>query len=197
MKINIFPTLTHLVYGHTFFDCIFFLLVILFILQMLLSFLCFAPQIHCLIPPLLPLWGRSLTHPPTPSSPSSQPPILWLQVSTRPRDSLPIDLDKAILGYICSGGHGSLHVYLVGGLVPESLGGCPARWYSFSYRVAITFSSFSTSPNYSIRIPLYSLMVGCEHPHLYWTGSGTAITGSCQQELFCINNSALWCLQMG
>jgi hypothetical protein len=46
-------------------------------------------------------------------------------------------------------------------------------------------------------------MVGCKHPHLYWSGSArasqeTAIPGSCQQLLLGISNSVWdWCLQMG
>jgi hypothetical protein len=48
-----------------------------------------------------------------------------------------------------------------------------------------------------------SLMVGCEHPHLYWSGSGkasqeTPVSGSCQQELFGINNSVwVWWMHVG
>ena len=46
-------------------------------------------------------------------------------------------------------------------------------------------------------------MVGYEHPHLYWSGTGrasqeTAILGSCQQALLGISNSIwVWCLQVG
>jgi hypothetical protein len=55
--------------------------------------------------------------------------------------------------------------------------------------------------------PLESLvlnpMVGCQHLHLYWSGSGkashgTTISGSCQQAFLGISNSVgIWCLQMG
>jgi hypothetical protein len=47
-----------------------------------------------------------------------------------------------------------------------------------------------------------STLVGCEHPHLYWSGSGrasrgTTILGSCQQVFLSISNSFwVWCLQM-
>jgi hypothetical protein len=50
---------------------------------------------------------------------------------------------------------------------------------------------------------MLSLMVGCEHPHLYWSGSGrasqgTAIPGFCQEALHGINNTVwVWYLQMG
>jgi hypothetical protein len=48
------------------------------------------------------------------------------------------------------------------------------------------------SPNSSIGVPMLSPMVGCEHPHLYWSGSTrasqeTAIPGSCQQVLLGIH----------
>ena len=72
-----------------------------------------------------------------------------------------------------------------------------------SYRVAITFSTFSTSPNSSFVVLVLSLIVDCEHLPLYWSGSGrtsqyTAMPGSCQQVLLGIHNSVwVWCLQMG
>ena len=61
----------------------------------------------------------------------------------------------------------------------------------------------SPSHNSSIWVPVLSLMVGCEHPHLYWSGSGkasqeTPVSGSCQQELFGINNSVwVWWMHVG
>jgi hypothetical protein len=92
--------------------------------------------------PLL-LCGCSPTHllpasPPTPDPPQDQGPPLCLMS------------DEAILCYICSWSHGSLHVYsLVGGLLPGSSGG--SGWLIFfSYGVANPFSSFSPSPNSSI-----------------------------------------------
>ena len=50
---------------------------------------------------------------------------------------------------------------------------------------------------------MLSPIVGCEHPHLYWPGSGktsqgTAISGLCQQaRLGIINIVWVWCLQIG
>jgi hypothetical protein len=71
--------------------------------------------------------------------------------------------DKALLCYICSWSHVSLHVYsLFGGLVPGS-----------------SLGPFSSS---TIGDLVLSSMVGCEHPPLYLSGSGrasqkTAISG--------------------
>jgi hypothetical protein len=69
--------------------------------------------------------------------------------------------------------------------------------------VAIPFSSFSPFSYSSIGVPMLSPMVGCEHPHLFQSGSGrasqeTAISGSCQQALLGISNSDwVWCLHRG
>jgi hypothetical protein len=59
-------------------------------------------------------------------------------------------------------------------------------------------TSFSPSPNSSIGVHVLSLMVGCEHPHLYWSGSGrafeeTAVSSSYQQAFLGISNS-VWVL---
>jgi hypothetical protein len=65
------------------------------------------------------------------------------------------------------------------------------------------FSSFSLSANSSIVGPVLSQIVGCEPPHLYWSGFGrasqyTAVSGSCQKALFGIPNSIwIWCLHVG
>jgi hypothetical protein len=65
------------------------------------------------------------------------------------------------------------------------------------------FSSSSLSLNSYIGVPRLSQMVGCKHPHLYWSGYGrasqrTAKLGSCHQVLLgLINNVEVWCLQMG
>jgi hypothetical protein len=103
--------------------------------------------------------------------------------------------DKAILCYICTGVHGSLHVLsLVGGLVP-GISGEFGWWYCCSsYGVANPFSYFSPFSNFSIVDPVLNLMVGCKHLPLYLSGSGrasqkTAITGSCQQSLLGIHKS--------
>jgi hypothetical protein len=109
-------------------------------------------------------------------------------------------IEKPILCYICSWSHGSLPVYfLVGGLVPSisEWSGYLALFFLWG---SIPFSSFSHSS--SIVVPGLSLMVGCEHPHLYLfsgrTSQGTTIPGSCHQALLGISNSVwVWCLQMG
>ena len=56
--------------------------------------------------------------------------------------------------------------------------GLPSHW--------CPFSSFSHSPNSFFGVPALSPMVGCELPHLYWSGSGrasqgTAVSGSCHK----------------
>jgi hypothetical protein len=50
------------------------------------------------------------------------------------------------------------------------------------------------TPNFSIGVLLLGPVVGFEHLHLYWSGSGrasqeTAVSGSCQQALLSISNS--------
>jgi len=77
--------------------------------------------------------------------------MLGHQASKGARPPLPLMSDKAILCYICSSSHGSLHVYsLVGGLVPGSSEGL-VSWYCYSsYGVA---SSLIPSPNSSIGVP--------------------------------------------
>ena len=52
---------------------------------------------------------------------------------------------------------------------PWELGcGGQISWYCCSsYEVAIPFSFFSSSPNFSIGVLVLSTLVGCEHPHLY------------------------------
>lgn len=58
-------------------------------------------------------------------------------------------------------------------------------------------------PNSSTGVPVLSPMVGWEHPHLYWSGSGrasqeTAVSGSCQQALLGISNTVwIWYLHVG
>jgi hypothetical protein len=78
------------------------------------------------------------------------------------------------------------------------LGGLVGQYCCSSYGVANPFSSFSTSPNSSIGISVFSPMVGCKHPHLYWLGSGrasqeTAISGSCQQVIKLVSLLYLIC----
>ena len=65
---------------------------------------------------------------------------------------------------------------------------------SFHWYYVRPLHLFQPFPNSSVGVPVLSLMVGCEHPHLYWLGSGrdsqeTAVSGSCQQALPDISNS--------
>jgi hypothetical protein len=92
--------------------------------------------------------------------------------------------DKVVCCYICSWSHGFLCVYsLVDGLVPGISGSVDTDVCCSSYGVTNPFSSFSPSPNSSLRVPVFRQMVGCNHLHVYWSGSGrasqgTAISGS-------------------
>jgi hypothetical protein len=67
----------------------------------------------------------------------------------------------------------------------------------------VFFSSFSPSPTSSIGVPVLSLLVGWENPHLCWSGSGrvsqeTAISGCSQQALLGISNIVwFWCPHVG
>ena len=110
------------------------------------------------------------TCPPAPTSVSYRSLMLGHQAFTGPRGSPP--------------SYPLLHIQLKPCPVPPSSSGF----------VANPFSSFSPCPNFSIEVPTLSPMLGCVHPHLYWSGSGrasqdTAIPGSCQQALLCISNS--------
>jgi hypothetical protein len=151
----------------------------------------------------------ALSHPPSPCFYNSVPPsthqlppphphipLHWgIKPSQGQGPLLPLMPDKAILCYICSWSHGSLHVYsLVGGLVPGSSGRSGWLILLFFLWVANPFSSFSPFSNFSIGDPLFSPMVGREHPPLYMSDSGRAsqetnISGSCQQALLGIHNS--------
>ena len=78
--------------------------------------------------------------------------------------------------------------------------GALVGWYCFSsYEVANPFSFYSPCPNFSIRVPDLSPMLGCEYLPLCWSGSdraspGIAISGSCQLALLGISNSVwVWC----
>ena len=111
---------------------------------------------------------------------------------------------KAILCYICSWSHGSLHVYsLVGGLVPGSSGGLIGSYCCSSSEAANPFTSLGPFSSYFIEYPVLSPMVGCEHPPLYLSGTGrasqeTAISSSYQQAPVGIHNSVwVWWLYMG
>mgnify|MGYP002511929704 CR=1 FL=1 len=77
------------------------------------------------------------------------------------------------------------------------------RYYFSSYGVTIPFISFSPCPNFSTGVLDLSLMLGCVHLHLYFSGSGrasqrTAMLGSYLQAQHAISNSVrIWCLSMG
>ena len=137
--------------------------------------------------PLLPT--HSLPH-----CPSIHSPTLGHRAFRGPRPSPPIDAiqDHPLL-------HMQLELWvppcvlggLVGGLVPGSSWGYDC---CFSNGVANPFSSFRPFSNSYIGVPVLSPMDGCEHPYLYWLGSGrasqrTAISGSCQQALLGVHNS--------
>jgi hypothetical protein len=109
--------------------------------------------------------------------------------------------NKAILCYICSWSHGSLHVYsLVGGLVRGSFGGTVSLYCCSSYGSINPFSSLGPFSNSSIGNSVVSAMVGCDHLPLYLPGTGrasqeTTTTGFCQQALVGIHNSVwVWWL---
>ena len=129
------------------------------------------------------------SHPPTHPLPPSCPgiPLYWgIKPSQDQGPLLPLMSKKAILCYVCSCRHGSLHVYsLVGGLVSGSSGRSVWLMLLFFLWFVNPFSSFSPFSNSSIGDPVLSPMVGCKHPPLYLSGSGrtsqeTALSGSCQ-----------------
>jgi hypothetical protein len=97
---------------------------LLFTFQMLFSFPVYPQKLP--IPSSIPLllWGCFPIHPfPLPCLCI---PLNWgIEPSQDKGLLLSLMPDKAILCFICSSSHGSLHVYsFVGGLVPESSGGC-------------------------------------------------------------------------
>ena len=116
-------------------------------------------------------------HPLLPHYPSIH--LLWgLEPSQDQGPPLPLMPDEAILRFLCSWSHGSLHLYsLVGGLAPGNFGGqgCLVGWYCCSsYGFANPFSSFSPFSNSSVQDPVLSSLVGCDHPPPYLSGSGRA-----------------------
>jgi hypothetical protein len=193
-------------YTHKFRYIISFLFDILFIyISNVIPFL-FPPSANPLSHPLasMRVLPHSPTHSPThPLPPPWHSPTLGHRAYTGPRPSPPIDAiqDHPLL-------HMQLELWvppcvlggLVGGLVPGSSWGYDC---CFSNGVANPFSSFRLFPNSYIGVPVLSPMDGCEHPYLYWLGSGrasqrTAISGSCQQALLGVHNSFwVWCLYIG
>jgi hypothetical protein len=129
-------------------------------------------------PPLpLLLLGCSPTNPTTLTSSPCHSPTLGHQAFTGQRISPCIDVQQ---------GHPLLHLWLEPRIPPcvlfgwwflGALGGWGIWLVDIvcsSYGVANPFSSFSTFSNSSTGNPELSLMVGCEHLHLYWSGSGRA-----------------------
>jgi hypothetical protein len=84
--------------------------------------------------------------------------------------------DKPTLCYICGWDHGSLHVYsLVGVLVSGCSeggwgSGCLILLFLWDCKLLQLLQSF----NSSIADPVLKTIVGCEHLHLYLSGSGRA-----------------------
>jgi hypothetical protein len=124
---------------------------------------------------------RALPYLPTHSLlPTLAFPIDWVIESSQDQGPpLLLMPNKAILCYICSWSHKSLHVYsLVGDLVPGSSG--ESGWWILLFflwacKLLQLLSPFSTS---SIGDSVLSLMVGCKHLHLCWSGSGRASQGT-------------------
>jgi hypothetical protein len=145
----------------------------------------------------------SLSHPSSPCSlthllllPCPGIPLHWgIHPSEDQGPLLSLMSHKAILCYICSWSHESLHVYsLVGGLIPGNAGSTGCSYCCSSYGAANPFSSLDPFSSSSIGVPVLSPMDGCEHPLLYLSGIGrasqeTAISGSGQQALVGIHNS--------
>jgi hypothetical protein len=96
-------------------------------------------------------------------------------------------------------GHPLLHVQLETG----ALGVLISSYCCSTYRVADPFSSLGTFSSFSIGGPVFHLIHDCEHPLMYFPGTGiasyeTAISGSLQQNLSGICNSVwVWWLIMG
>jgi hypothetical protein len=72
---------------------------------------------------------------------------------------------------------------LFGDLVPGSSEESGWLILFFFLLVAILFSSFNLSPNSFTGVPVLSPMVGCEHLHLYWSGSGRPLRRQLYQAL--------------
>jgi hypothetical protein len=111
-------------------------------------------------------------------------------IFARPRASPPIDEQL---------GHPLLHMQL-----EKQFCGVVVSSYCCSfYRVANPFSSLITFSSSFFRGPVFHPIDDCEHPLLYFPGTGiasqeTAISGSCQQNLAGICNSVwVWWLYVG
>jgi hypothetical protein len=131
--------------------------------------------------------------------------LCWgIQPSQEQGPPLPLMPDKTILCYmqleprvpLCvlfgwwfsSGGGGDLSARLT---LLFFLWGCKPLQILQSFPLILPLGS-----------PMLSLMVDLKHPHLYWSGSGTAsqgtaIPGCCQKALLGTSNSvSVWCLHM-
>jgi hypothetical protein len=108
-------------------------------------------------------------------------PVLGHIKFARPRASLPND------GRL---GHLLLHMQLE----TQALGVLVSSYCYSTYSVVDPFSSLGTFSSSSIGGPVFHPMDDCEHPLLYFPGTGiasqeTAMSGSCQQNLAGICNS--------
>jgi hypothetical protein len=129
------------------------------------------------IPSTIPFASKSLLpHPPVLPHPSSIPLCCG---NKPPQDQglpLPLMPDKAILCYICSWSHGSLHVYsLVADLVPGNFGGS-------GYLILLPMGLQSPSipsflPEFSIGVFGPSPMVDYEYLHLFSQALGKPLRG--------------------
>ena len=147
--------------------------------------------------------------PPSPCSPTNSLPLPgpgillhWgIESSQDQGPLLSMMTNKAILCYICSWSHGSLHVYSGWWFSPWEI------WGFWLFDIVVLPMGLQTpsapsvlSLNSSTRVTKLSLMDGCVHLHLYWSSSSrasqeTALSDSCQQALLGISNSVwVWFL---
>jgi hypothetical protein len=107
-----------------------------------------------------------------------QPPSVSLSwVIKPPLDQgapLPVMLDKAFLCYIFIWSHGYPLCTLWFSTCELWGEGQVGGYCCSSYEIAKPFSSYSPCPNFPIGVSMLSLMFGCVHPHLYWSGFGRA-----------------------
>jgi hypothetical protein len=88
---------------------------------------------------------------------------------------------------------------LAGDIVPGSWGGgvrLVDKYCCSSYRVANSFSFFSSFSNSSIGDPVLSPMVGCKHLPLYLSGSSRASQETTGHMLYYFNSSLIYNSQM-
>ena len=162
-----------------------------------LHFKCYSLSLSPLPNPLIPSpFPVSMSAFPLPLIPSHLPTlaILYNDQAIEPSQvqgpPLPLMPGKAILCYICSWSHGFLHVQsLVGGLVPVNSGWSSQLILFFLWDCNLLqfHQSYLIS---STGVPMLSLMVVCEHLHLYWSGwqslSGDSYTRLLFQTTQCV-----------